>query len=164
MRDINLEISNKNLLSVRTVHKLIKQYEDQHQINILNKTRRRETVVPRQCFGLILTHKFNFTLSRAGGILDCDHATVLHGNKNVKQFVELKYNDYVDAMLNWKLIFDDNKLYFNEAYSVSSELEARITNMIQESIELNILKTEDASIMLKNVLKTLKKKYRFVTD
>ena len=156
MRDINLEISNKNLLSVRTVHKLIKQYEDQHQINILNKTRRRETVVPRQCFGLILTHKFNFTLSRAGGILDCDHATVLHGNKNVKQFVELKYNDYVDAMLNWKLIFDDNKLYFNEAYSVSSELEARITNMIQESIELNILKKEDASDMLTNVLETLK--------
>jgi len=105
---------------------------------------------------LILTHKFNFTLSRAGGILDCDHATVLHGNKNVKQFVELKYNDYVDAMLNWKLIFDDNKLYFNEAYSVSSELEARITNMIQESIELNILKKEDASDMLTNVLETLK--------
>jgi len=67
-------------------------------------------------------------------------------------------------MLNWKLIFDDNQLYFNEAHSVSSELEARITNMIQESIELNILKTEDASIMLKNVLKTLKKKYRFVTN
>jgi len=156
MRDINLEISNKNLLSVRTVRRLIKQYEDQHQINILNKTRRRETVVPRQCFGLILTHKFNFTLSRAGGILNCDHATVLHGNKNVKQFVELKYNDYVDAMLNWKLIFDDNKLYFNEAYSVSSELEARITNMIQESIELNILKKEDASDMLINVLETLK--------
>ena len=156
MRDINLEISNKNLLSVRTVRRLIKQYEDQHQINILNKTRRRETVVPRQCFGLILTHKFNFTLSRAGGILDCDHATVLHGNKNVKQFVELKYNDYVDAMLNWKLIFDDNKLYFNEAYSVSSELEARITNMIQESIELNILKKEDASDVLTNVLETLK--------
>ena len=156
MRDINLEISNKNLLSMRTVRRLIKQYEDQHQINILNKTRRRETVVPRQCFGLILTHKFNFTLSRAGGILNCDHATVLHGNKNVKQFVELKYNDYVDAMLNWKLIFDDNKLYFNEAYSVSSELEARITNMIQESIELNILKKEDASDMLTNVLETLK--------
>lgn len=113
---------------------------------------------------MILTHKFNFTLSRAGGILDCDHATVLHGNKNVKQFIELKYNDYVNAMLNWKLIFDDNHLYFNEAYSVSIELEARITNMIQESIELNILKTEDASIMLKNVLKTLKKKHRFVTD
>lgn len=114
-------------------------------------------MVARQCFGLILTHKFNFTLSRVGDILNCNHATVIHGNKNVKQFIELKYNDYIDAMLNWKFIFDENQLYFNEGYSTSSAIENRIMSMITESIELKVLDKENASDMLRRLLETLNK-------
>ena len=129
----------------------------ENRSDILNKTRRQETVVARQCFGLILTHKFNFTLSRVGDILNCNHATVIHGNKNVKQFIELKYNDYIDAMLNWKFIFDENQLYFNEGYSTSSAIENRIMSMITESIELKVLDKENASDMLRRLLETLNK-------
>ena len=52
------------------------------------KCRKRELVVARQLFMVLLEKYTNKTLAHIGGLLGKDHATVLHAKKTIKDLVD----------------------------------------------------------------------------
>lgn len=152
-KENNLQENKINLQSGRLISKLVEDYEKKHGVNVLRKRRDRELVVPRQCLGLILNKKFRFTLHRTGRLLNCNHATIINGNNKVMFGIEAMYSDYIDAMLNWKLIFDENGLHFDESDSTDfKKVDSRIKEILYHSLEYKILSQEEIERMLKSMV------------
>jgi len=102
---------------------------------------------------LILNKKFRFTLHRTGRLLNCNHATIINGNNKVMFGIEAMYSDYIDAMLNWKLIFDENGLHFDESDSTDfKRVDSRIKEILYHSLEYKILSQEEIERMLKSMV------------
>lgn len=150
---------DRKKLSPSLIEKLIEIYEEKHAVNVLKKRRDRHIVVPRQCLGLILSHKYKMTFQSVGKTLSVNHATIIHGNKQCKNFLTLGDDEYATAMLNWKLIFDEHHLDIEEEINTYTRVRRRIKDLLEDSIMYSGLKEKEAKKMLENLLKT---EYKYV--
>ena len=69
---------------------------------LLNRTKKREFVIPRQVHMAFLHKTFSISQDEVGAIYDRDHATVLHSCKTVKNEI----NTYADYREKWAPVID----------------------------------------------------------
>ena len=110
--------------------------------NIHTKTRDRKVVEARAIYYYLCRKYTNYSTKEIGKTVGKDHATVLHGLKAVKDWMEL-YPDYkkrVDACdLKLKYIYkvlQDEELSVEEALSNLLTLEEENKKLLQTNIEL----------------------------
>jgi len=93
------------------------------------------------------------TLSYVGYLLGGkNHATVLHGNRTGKNFLSQGDGMYTDAMVNWRIIFDEHELDITEETNAIHKLKKRIQSIIEDSIVYAGVTQEDAASMLISLL------------
>lgn len=94
-------------------------------IPITKKTRRRNVVALRQAISYLL-HERGVTYTSIGRALNIDHATVIHGYKKTRDFLEMRDKD---AVAVFKLANDLAVEFFREKER---------TSMLTEEMRLNI--------------------------
>lgn len=95
------------------------------ELDLSKKTRQREYVYARMVYFHLARHKTNESLSKIGGLVGLNHATVMHGIKKYKDYI--KYKDMqvmskrVSSILPEYLAQDGNmnKEELNMAYLIS---------------------------------------------
>lgn len=92
------------------------------------------------------------TFQGIGRILNMNHATVIHGNKKCANFLTLGDQEYTDAMLNWRIVFDEHHLDIEEEINTFTRVRKRIIEIIDDSITYTDLTKEEARKMLKEML------------
>jgi len=142
---------DRQKLSLSLIEKLIKSYEEKHDVDVLKKRRDRHIVVPRQCLGLILSHKYKMTFQSVGNTLNVNHATIIHGNKQCTNFLTMGNEEYTDAMLNWRMIFDEHHIDIEEEINTYTRVKKRIKEIIEDSILYAGLTAEESTKMLKEL-------------
>lgn len=92
------------------------------------------------------------TFQSVGRILNVNHATIIHGNKQCKNYLTLNYREYTDSMLNWRIIFDEHHLDIEEEVNTFTRVRNRIRYIIEDSILYAGLTEDEAQLMLKEML------------
>ena len=93
------------------------------------------------------------TLMAVGYLLGKDHATILHGNKVGKSFLSQGDTQYTDAMVNWRIIFDEHELDITEETHAIARIKKRIQSLIEDSMSYSGISKEDTAKMLIELLK-----------
>ena len=95
------------------------------------------------------------TFKYTGELLGVDHATIIHGCKNTINFMTLGESDYTNAMVDWRLIFDENHIDISNELDARQRIKARIVNIITDAIIDRVIKVEEREIIIKEVLETM---------
>ena len=122
------------------------QYEKITGWNPLLKTRRRTVTIPRQCLFYIMRKKCRMSYASISNLFGCNHATVIHGNRVIKQQLEIKDSDTLQAMSLWIDIIQN---IMPENVQVMFSAQDRILS----TLESTLLNTPSKIAILKEVLK-----------
>jgi len=110
--------------------------------------------VPRQCLGLILTRKFGMTYQSVGNLLNRDHSNIVYANKKAQTQIEIGEREYTTAMINWRIIFDENEIDINSEIDQKGRLKTRINNLLSDAVLDGIITLDERDNMLITMLKT----------
>ena len=77
--------------------------------------RKRENVTARQTTAYLLTNFCKFTLSDAGRVINRDHASVLHGNRETENQLETnaRFRDHFAKIMSYCFMTDRQKRNIN---------------------------------------------------
>lgn len=106
-------------------------------------------VIPRQCLSFILKNKFTTTYKEVGNFLGVDHATIIHGENQVKNRMSVLDKEFVSAVNNWAAIFE--RVMPDDIHTMWST-----QDRIVALLETTLLNTDSAVAVLEGVLE----KYR----
>lgn len=95
------------------------------------------------------------TFKYTGELLGVDHATIIHGCKNAINFMKLGETDYTNAMVDWRLIFDENHIDISNELNARQRIKARIVNIITDGIVDQVIKIEEREDIIKEVLESM---------
>jgi hypothetical protein len=95
------------------------------------------------------------TFKYTGELLGVDHATIIHGCKNTINFMTLGESDYTNAMVDWRLIFDENHIDISNELDARQRIKARIVNIISDGIVDRVIDVEEREQILKEVLASM---------
>ena len=95
------------------------------------------------------------TFKYTGELLGVDHATIIHGCKNTISFMTLGEADYTNAMMDWRLIFDENHIDISNELDARQRIKARIVNIISDGIVDRVIDVEEREQILKEVLASM---------
>lgn len=114
-------------------------------VNPLSPTKQRVVVIPRQCLSFILKNKFTTTYQEVGSYLNVNHATIIHGERQVKDRMSVLDKEFVSAVNNWATIFE--KVMPDDIRTMWSTQDRIIA-----VLETTLLNTESAIAVLEGVL------------
>lgn len=92
------------------------------------------------------------TYQRVADTFEQNHATILHGNKKCASFLSLGTVDYVDAMMNWRIIFDEHHLDIDEEINSKYRLKNRVKELLNDSVIYAGVSNEEIRDMLTELL------------
>jgi hypothetical protein len=64
-------------------------------------------------------------------------------------------SDYTNAMVDWRLIFDENHIDISNELDARQRIKARIVNIISDAIVDQVIKVEEREQILKEVLESM---------
>lgn len=94
------------------------------------------------------------TYQLVGNILGVDHSTIIYGSKQAKTQVEIGDREYTTAMVNWRMIFDENEIDINTEIDQKARVKTRILNLLSDAITDGVLTFDERDEMLASMLKT----------
>lgn len=136
------------------IQKLASTYSEMFGVNPLLPTRQQLIVIPRQCLGYILTNKYRQGSSHLGRMFECNHATIIHGNKAVDNALCVLDRMYVESLNNWRLVFDRHKEFIQESTDTVAMLKRRIIEVIMDGISDGVIGPDDLDSLLIDLLAT----------
>lgn len=95
------------------------------------------------------------TFKYTGELLGVDHATIIHGCNNAINFMTLGEADYTNAMVDWRLIFDENHIDISNELDARQRIKARIVNIISDGVVDRVIKIEEREDIIKEVLESM---------
>ena len=95
------------------------------------------------------------TFKYTGELLGVDHATIIHGCNNTMSFMSMGESDYTNAMVDWRLIFDENHIDISNELDARQRIKARIVNIISDAIVDQVIKVEEREQILREVLESM---------
>jgi hypothetical protein len=94
------------------------------------------------------------TYKLVGDTLGVDHSTVIYGSNKAKNQVEIGDRQYTIAMVNWRMIFDENEIDIKVEVDQKARVKARIQNLLIDAITDGVLSIEERDELLVSMLKT----------
>lgn len=134
-------------------NKLVNRYEEEFDLNPLQKTRQRNVLVPRQTLFYILNTKFHIHYQTLSEWTGWDRTVMYHSCQMVEDMLGLNEAQYVDEINKWALVFKAMDGYINivsPKVDKSVSAEATITRILEN------FDTETAKEILYNVLSMLR--------
>lgn len=124
-----------------TIDILIDKYNELWRTDIRAKSRERELVIARQCFFYVLRTQYRLSYTKIGDIFDKNHASVIHGERLVRDMLEIGDRDTENKL---KSIIDLFRLYSIDITSYISEKNEMMENLENMLKSLRIMDRVDA--------------------
>ena len=148
---MNTQMSAK--IPLKLFKKINKEYEEKFSVDPLSPTRRRENVISRHCLGLVLTNKFRMGPTEVSRLIGCDHSNVVYSNKKVKEQIEIMNADYIQAVNNWREVFNDNSKEIAEQTTTRGMIRERLSGTLQDALIDGLVDGNDIGNMLIDLLR-----------
>lgn len=94
------------------------------------------------------------TYQSVGALLKKDHSNIVYASNQAKTQIEMGEREYTTAMINWRMIFDENEIDINSEIDQKSRLKTRIQNLLTDAVLDGIITTSERNDMLTSMLKT----------
>lgn len=128
-------------ITKETIDILIDKYNELWRTDIRAKSRERELVIARQCFFYVLRTQYRLSYTKIGDIFDKNHASVIHGERLVRDMLEIGDRDTENKL---KSIIDLFRLYSIDITSYISEKNEMMENLENMLKSLRIMDRVDA--------------------
>ena len=122
-----------NRMSPENLKALCYQYEKITGWNPLLKTRKRTVTIPRQCLFYILRKKCKMNYAAIANLFQCNHATVIHGERVIHEQLQVKDSATLQSMSLWidilqNIMPDNVQMMFSVQDRILSMLESTLLN------------------------------------
>lgn len=147
-----MNIHKNSKIPLKLFLKLNEEYKDRFNINPLCSSRNRENVTSRQCLGLVLSKKFNMGSSDISRLFDCNHATIIHSIKVVRNQIDVMNSDYIISISNWREILRDFSNEIEEETTNIGIIKRRLSSILRDSLVDSLIDRDDAGKVLTELL------------
>ncbi len=86
-------------------------------------------------------------------LIGCDHSNVVYSNKKVKEQIEIMNADYIQAVNNWREVFNDNSKEIAEQTTTRGMIRERLSVTLQDALIDGLVDSDDIGNMLIDLLR-----------
>ena len=99
----------------------MQRYEQEYDINPLQKTRQRNILIPRQTLFFILNTKFHIHFQTLSDWTGWDRSIGYHSVEQVQNGIDVRDAMYVDEINKWALVFKSMDGYIKVSSSIAAD-------------------------------------------
>ena len=101
--------------------RLVQRYEQEFDVNPLQKTRQRNVLIPRQTLFFILNTKFHIHFQTLSDWTGWDRSIGYHSVEQVQNGIDVRDAMYVDEINKWALVFKSMDGYIKVTGNIAAD-------------------------------------------
>jgi hypothetical protein len=92
-------------------------------------------------------------------LIGCDHATIIYGNRKVKEQLSIMNTDYINVINNWRIIFDENSMEVDDYTTKEGMIRNRIAAVLKDALNDGIITDAEVGDLLIDMLRKFAPEY-----